>query len=97
MLGRLTIEHGSHWADGIFGAVHLHVGHAFFSLLGHVLTQDGHGSEFQGLGNEGMTIGLRTLHGHKQMAGLYLPTVYVDTRDFHVHATFHGSGLDVLQ
>ncbi len=72
MLGRIAVEQGGYLAHSILGRGHLHVGHAVGTVVGQVLTKHGLGAQLQGFGDELVAVGLRALHGNKQMAVLNL-------------------------
>ena len=100
---RLAIEHGGHRADGLFCRCYLHVGNGSLpsafpaGFFRQIFAQHRHGSEFQSLGNEAVTISLRTLDSHKEMPLLYLTRVDIDTRNLHIVWSDNGQGLYVLQ
>ena len=70
---RVAVEVGGHLTRDGLGVGHTDVGDAGLRLGRQgVALQHGHGAQREGLVDVGVTVGLRALHGYKEVAGLHL-------------------------
>ena len=71
MCSGIAVERGGHLSHHTLRVGYLHKSHAFRHLCQGFAVQYSAGSEFNGFSDIGMSVGLRSFHGYKQVAGFY--------------------------